>query len=299
MKVLFIGVCAVVVTYNRLNLLKQCLQHLLNQNYKLDKIVVINNNSSDGTKEYLDNLNNKRFIIKDLSKNLGGAGGFSLGTKVAYEETDLDYIWIMDDDTMPTKSALSKLMNKTKLLKGKFGFLCSNVRWWKNGAPCNMPVVTKDWTKLISYSLIKVEHATFVSVLIPRNRIKELGLPIGQMFIWGDDTEYTTRLSSHYDSYFVPDSVVLHKSATNKSYETIFNAVINRVPFYKCMYRNLIYIDKKYYPIRRRIKNLLAYFTLALEVPFKAKDHRIYRMLTMFDSIAKGLVFNPKIQFPR
>ena len=47
-------VCAIVVTFNRLNLLKDVIQSLREQNSKLEEILVVNNNSSDGTKEWLE-----------------------------------------------------------------------------------------------------------------------------------------------------------------------------------------------------------------------------------------------------
>ena len=73
----------VVVTYNRLSLLKECLEALLNQEYLLNKIYVINNNSTDGTKEYLKHFSEKNSVIKpvNLRKNIGGAGGFNIGLK--------------------------------------------------------------------------------------------------------------------------------------------------------------------------------------------------------------------------
>lgn len=292
------GVSAIVVTYNRLSLLKECISKLLNQTYKLDYIFLVNNNSSDGTATYLNKIHNSRIIVKNLNKNIGGAGGFNIGTKLAFKYSKSDYFWIMDDDTMPTKNSLDALVHKAHELN-QFGFLCSNVRWWKNGTSCNIPSVSYDWPELINKSLIKVCSATFVSILVPRIRVGELGFPIRGMFIWGDDTEYTTRLSQEYNSYFVPSSVVLHKSASNKSYETIFNASMKRVIFYKCMYRNLIYIDKKYYPLKHLIRDLMGFVSDLFEIPFKAKNHRAFRIFIVLYSIFKGLFFHPVIDIPK
>lgn len=293
------GVSAVVVTFNRLKLLKECLSNLINQTYRLDYIFVVNNNSTDGTKTYLEHLNNNQIIPINLNENTGGAGGFNSGLKYAFEHSNSSYFWIMDDDTMPTSKALEVLMDKSKLLHGNFGFLCSNVRWWKDNAPSNVPTVSNDWSKLSQESLIKVRYATFVSVLIPRNNVAKYGLPIKQMFIWGDDTEYTTRLSSKHNCYFVPDSIVFHKSAVNTSYETVYNASMKRLNNYKCMYRNLVYIGKKYYPLKYRVKDLLRFTYHIFEALFKAKDYRLTRTLVIIKSICKGLTFNPKIEFPQ
>ena len=69
------SVNAVVVTCNRCELLKQAIDALLNQTYPLNKIVIINNASTDGTKEYLDNVIDDRLIVIHKETNEGGAGG--------------------------------------------------------------------------------------------------------------------------------------------------------------------------------------------------------------------------------
>jgi len=47
-------IAAVVVTYNRLELLKQCIDSIKNQTRKPDEIIVVNNSSTDGTLEWLN-----------------------------------------------------------------------------------------------------------------------------------------------------------------------------------------------------------------------------------------------------
>ncbi|MBI1933772.1 MAG: glycosyltransferase [Ignavibacteriales bacterium] len=74
-------ICAVVVTYNRLKLLQECIEALKNQTIKLDEIIVVNNNSKDGTTEWLDK---QKDLTNIHQENLGGAGGFQNGMKEAY-----------------------------------------------------------------------------------------------------------------------------------------------------------------------------------------------------------------------
>ena len=76
------SICAVVVTFNRKELLLECLDALLKQTYALNKIYLIDNNSSDGTYEILHGngyLEHPQIVYEKLSENLGGAGGFSRG----------------------------------------------------------------------------------------------------------------------------------------------------------------------------------------------------------------------------
>lgn len=70
----------VVVTYNRLSLLKECLSALENQTYPIQRIVIVDNCSTDGTSEFLDSLTDTRYLIIHSKENIGGAGGFFIRT---------------------------------------------------------------------------------------------------------------------------------------------------------------------------------------------------------------------------
>ena len=67
----------VIVTYNRLSLLKECISALKNQTYKINKIYIINNNSTDGTSDYLQELiADSQFVIINLPQILVEQGDF-------------------------------------------------------------------------------------------------------------------------------------------------------------------------------------------------------------------------------
>lgn len=253
-------VAAIVVTYNRKKLLEECLDALLAQSYQLDKIWVINNCSMDGTEKLFekdakyDCPNIKFYTTK---KNLGGAGGFCEGIKLI-DSTEYDWVWIMDDDTIPNSDSLEELMNANTYLKEnekkRVGFLASTV-YGPEGEPMNVPVLQTaptengyaDWYKHLSAGLVKVKSATFVSVLVPYNAIKSLGYPIAEYFIWGDDTEYTQRISTKYgDGYFCGKSIVLHKRFNAKNISIFSENDPKRISMYSYFFRNSLLNAKKY-----------------------------------------------------
>lgn len=287
------------VTYNRLDLLKECVRSLLNQkSFALSHLLVINNNSNDGTTDYLNEIRSDVIFPINLQKNLGGAAGFELGVKKAYELFEDDYVWIMDDDTIPEDHALSSLINAAQNIHDDFGFLCSNVRWI-NGDGSNVPKTTSRWSNKIGDGLIQVETATFVSVFISRRVIKEVGLPAGDLYIWGDDTEYTKRISTKEKSYFVENSKVLHKTKNNLSSMTIRNDDAERIDRYFYMYRNLIYISRMYYGKKHTMITTLKYILLSFSLLFTANNKRLKRFLTVLKAVAQGIKFRPKINFVR
>lgn len=282
----------IVVTYNRLPLLKECLDALIVQKENIDKIFVIDNNSTDKTSAFLNGLRgNPIFYVKRLTQNIGGAAGFEMGVQIAMNKGNGNYIWIMDDDTIPSNSASYELLRAANQLHDNFGFLCSNDRW-RDGSATNIPKASSRWTSLAAYGLIEVLNATFVSVLIKKSTVMKVGLPLGQMKIWGDDTEYTTRLSRHSPSYFVSNSIVLHKTNHNLSNDSICNISSDRLWRYQCLYRNLIYIDRKYYSNKRVVKAIIHNF-IDIYKCLSTKSNKTRKILCIIRGTWSGLFFNP------
>ena len=234
----------VVVTYNRIDLLKEVIESLRFQTYSEFQIVVVNNGSTDGTFEWLSQQTD---IVVITQKNLGGAGGFFTGMKYIAEH-DFDYCWIMDDDVVCQSDALEQLMCATNVYPN-FGFMCSRVIGCDGGA-MNTPVACKyasvknsypDFYKFVAdYGMVQMSSATFVSVLFNVEKIREMGLPIKEYFIWGDDSEYTTRLSTKYTSFLVCRSVVVHKRALQKPLRFLNEKNPYRINNYFYMIRNQI-----------------------------------------------------------
>lgn len=238
----------VVVTYNRLSLLKECLSALENQTYPIQRIVIVDNCSTDGTSEFLDSLTDTRYLIIHSKENIGGAGGFSLGLKSAVLE-GCDYTWLMDDDTIPSSTALEELV-KVTLLDENVGFVCSQVNW-TDGKPHAMNKACLIYKNGVQS---KVEHngvlgihcnlASFVSVLVNTKAVYQLGLPIKEFFIWCDDLEYTLRIANSYPCFYAPNSIVCHKTATNYS-PSIDKAPANMAWRFYYSIRNSCYIKRK------------------------------------------------------
>ena len=291
----------VVVTYNRLALLKEAIDSLRNQIYTNREIVVVNNGSTDGTQEW---LNAQKDIIVITQQNLGGAGGFFTGMKYVAEH-EYDYCWVMDDDVVCHSDALQELVSAYNK-KPNIGFVCSKVIGI-NGCPMNTPTVDDrptsngdaDFTDLIAESMIKVKTATFVSVLCSVKTIKEVGLPYKEFFIWGDDTEYTNRISLNHECYMACRSVVVHKRAIQGPlfFETETNPLRQKMYFYKM--RNEAFIEFKYNKLylnrRMRFRYYVRQYKYALSLLLHGR--RLQAMIVV-RSVLAMLSFNPTIQYP-
>lgn len=288
---------AVVVTHNRRALLARCVEALLRQSEPGLDILVVDNASADGTGEMLAPLAREgRIRYVNTGENLGGAGGFQYGVRLAVG-LGCEYVWIMDDDALPEPTALEALMKAAGTL-GSFGFL-SGKTVWTDGSLCRMNL-QRD-LKLANISdfsppLIPCGAATFVSLLVPVSVVRQVGLPIGAFFIWADDLEYTRRISRRYPCFVVTDSVTVHHCQTNNG-GNIATDVPERIQRYRYAYRNEVYVYRRE-GLRGAARLLLRTPLHILRVLTRSKDRKLERIRVIIGGTLRGLSFRPPIEYP-
>ncbi len=289
-------IVAVVVTYNRLALLKECITSLKNQTSKLDEIIVINNDSNDGTKKW---LNEQKDLTKIHQANLGGAGGFHTGLKTAYEKK-YDWIWVMDDDGLPERNALEELLKYNKM---KVGVLNSLVVSKSN--PDELVFGLEDYLENKFYTKVtqlknntSINGANFFNgTLISKNTISKIGLPNPLFFIYGDEFEFFLRTKTrNIEIKTIPSSIILHPEQKHLYLgkgKFLHKLIEFNSLYVKYLPRNLMAIWYLYeeYTFRRLIKTY-AYDLFGLLFIQK----KISYALKYFSSIFVGIPFMIKIK---
>ncbi len=288
-------IAAIVVTHNRIELLQACLAGLFAQSQAGFDIWIIDNASTDGTEETLRPfVRDGRIRYRNTGSNLGGAGGFNYGIRHAVQE-GYRWLWIMDDDTVPSQGALQALLDAADRC-GSFGFL-SGRAFWIDGSPCKMNIQRDARMRNISdYSsaLIPCGAATFVSLLLPAWVVREVGLPIREFFIWADDLEYTRRISLRYPCYVVTDSVVEHRCPTNNG-GNISTDEESRIDRYRYAYRNEVYLYRR--EGLRGIARLLLRTPLHIcRVLTRSRTCKMRRIGVILRSTVQGIAFRPQIE---
>jgi GT2 family glycosyltransferase len=191
-------ISAVVVTFNRLELLKKCVVALKAQTRELDHIFIINNGSTDGTLEWLFEQNDLCVINQN---NSGGSGGFYRGIYEAYND-GADFVWCMDDDVRPYSDCLEYMLNNmpsnggivcpARLLDGRDVVFGGEVKHFNLLNPFSS--MKKYYNnEFYSDSAIEVESMAFEGPLISKSVIDRIGFPEKDLFIFWDDTEYSYR----------------------------------------------------------------------------------------------------------
>ena len=205
-------ITAVVVTFNRLELLKQGIECLRKQQ-KLTGIIVVNNGSTDGTREWLDAQPGLLVVHQD---NVGGSGGFYTGIERAYSE-GADWIWCMDDDVFPRPDCLDRLLPYTdwpevgilsprRLLEGKvFTHEFQHFNFTN-------PVGSLHCRKLAKQQVnqaTEIVGADFEGPFISRRVVEKIGLPNRELFIFCDDTDYCLRAHlAGFKLFYIPEALM-------------------------------------------------------------------------------------------
>jgi rhamnopyranosyl-N-acetylglucosaminyl-diphospho-decaprenol beta-1,3/1,4-galactofuranosyltransferase len=269
-------IAAVVVTFNKKELLRNAVQGILNQELLPDLLLIIDNNSSDGTydmllengwieeinddkndvnltslKEYYKN--EKKILIKYVSKfeNDGGAGGFYEGMKQAYND-GYEWLWLMDDDGVPAKDCLKYLYDyKTK--DSVIGPLVVDIETKKTASFLfdNKGQLSKV-DELLKEEVLEDKLTPFNGTFIPSSIIKKIGFIKKEMFIWGDEQEYQLRILKNGFSVKTITKAIHYHPVNKKKPKyrsdllkfTIYD--ISNPKFQFIFFRNYIFLEKKY-----------------------------------------------------
>ncbi|RYH01042.1 glycosyltransferase [Salipiger sp. IMCC34102] len=211
-------ICAIVVTYNRLEQLRITLPRLLDE--ALDHVVVVDNASTDDTARWLATQGGDRVRVLTLDDNTGGAGGFEAGMAHARDALDPDWMVLMDDDARPLPRAIETFRRETPVLETQFpnlGCIAAAVTF-PDGDVCEMnrPSRNPFWHAGLFLKTLfgdtrssfhvpdsalapeaaatEIDVASFVGYFVNRRAVSRVGLPEGGLFIYGDDVLYSLAL---------------------------------------------------------------------------------------------------------
>jgi rhamnopyranosyl-N-acetylglucosaminyl-diphospho-decaprenol beta-1,3/1,4-galactofuranosyltransferase len=194
------------VTFNRVGLLRCAIEAALSQSRPPDHIVVVNNASTDDTRDYLNSLNNSRFSSVHTSRNLGSAGGFRLAVDLAVAN-DYDAVWLFDDDGLPDPNALRALdiaLQKHKLAMANslvlseidpaslaFG-LINETPGYRGPSIFTLAEAISQARDGLLFDMANPFNGTLLSSSV----VRAVGPIRSEMFIWGDEVEYVRRIIS-------------------------------------------------------------------------------------------------------
>jgi rhamnopyranosyl-N-acetylglucosaminyl-diphospho-decaprenol beta-1,3/1,4-galactofuranosyltransferase len=298
-------VCAVVVTYNRKELLRGCLDALLAQSYPVHRVLVIDNASTDGTGEFLSlhGYDARRSIEHLLlPENVGGAGGFHEGFKRALTFQP-DWIWAMDDDGLPAPDCLEQLLAAPASdFRGPLVLARERMEDAANEELAFPGVVQRgntavqlktaaDARSAADDGVVSGYASVFNGVLIHRRVVERIGVPDDRFFIWGDEWDYFFRARAAG----VPLTSVLrarywHPRDRTERAKIRFAGTEYEVPCSDCPFRNYLLIRNHAY-LAHRYRGIVAWLRHTLKyLVFHKHRSGGFRILEVLRFSIEGLI---------
>lgn len=294
-------VTVVTVTFNRTQTLKKCIQALLNQSRPVDDIIVVDNHSNENESVILRDIeaSDSRIHLLVLDENRGGAGGFEAGMKIAAAEYPADWYWLMDDDAYPRQDCLEQLLKaKDKLPFDTIGFLAPLIfgldlqkyQFFQHGK------LTKKIYRIVPVAkkieelqdLTPLEVDAFVGPLISKEAVRRHGVADGSLFIYGDDMEFTYRVTRDMPGYLVKSAVIDHQDAP------VLNENMSAKGWWKEYYgnRNRFFFIRKFK--KNRVERYISFVCFimrlfAIMIKSILKHYHILRIRLIWKAICDGL----------
>ncbi len=251
----------VILNYNGRDVIQKCLTSVFKINYPNFEVVVVDNDSSDGSLELVKANFSKANFIKNET-NLGFSAGNNVGIRFALERM-ADYVLLLNNDAEVEKDFLAKLVEVGE--KGKrYGILSPVIFngkdkkvWFSGGKIDWLRMKTVHETKANTKDFYESEFITGCSMLVRAEVFKEIGLLDEDYFLYWEDADFSVRArKAGFKSVVVSSSWAYHteKSEQNSKNKTYW-LVISGLIFFK---KNSNFIRKMWFRIylsARKMKN--------------------------------------------
>ncbi|MBK1724120.1 glycosyltransferase family 2 protein [Thiocystis violacea] len=222
-------IAVVLVTYNRKAMLLEALRGILGQSLAIERIFLIDNASTDGTRELLESagyLSHARIDYTQMPENTGGAGGFHEGLRLA-REAGFDWYWLLDDDVEPEQDCLEQLLsyrNISECIHPLVLYADGTAHEWEHIFD---PITTyqaglhnlsfrngKDWCVM--------QVACFEGMLVSDGVVAKVGLPEKDFFVYGDDGLFGFKAAFHTTVTYVSRARLNKKIKPGPAYYSPF-----------------------------------------------------------------------------
>jgi rhamnopyranosyl-N-acetylglucosaminyl-diphospho-decaprenol beta-1,3/1,4-galactofuranosyltransferase len=228
-------ICVVIVTFNNVSMLANLLNDLRIQSRLPDEVIVVDNASLDQT-ESMVKVNYPAVNYIKLVENLGSAGGYYEGIKRAAASSD--FIYTLDDDVCLKPDTLSEIVKGFQLLEKSLPSRIGAVRSVGKGHPEDVST--------------KLDICPWRGTMFKTSIVREAGLPSPDYFLYGEDLEFSLRLTKKgYSFYWIPKSICQerHRDQDGRTHAEVFGKrhIRYQDPFrLYYAFRNEIFIYRRY-----------------------------------------------------
>ncbi|PCJ22086.1 MAG: hypothetical protein COB04_01105 [Gammaproteobacteria bacterium] len=315
-------VCALLVTYSdRADFVVKVVKELRCQG--VDNIVVVDNGSLHRSKKLLASLVERcGIVVLTETTNSGSAGGFYRGLSYIKSQMPCKRILLLDDDNCPAPGVVMALNEKLSDAEHKLQsrlvaiaslrksrqYLNLLARGWKKEQvmPPRSSIYGFDFIQKINKFFkksdppflesgshcVELPYAPYGGLFLSLSLLNAIGLPRTDFYLYGDDTEYTSRIARVGGQIFLaPECEVRDlEPSWNEGEGAVFEMLLAEVEHERVYYgvRNRVYFDSHFYragQFRYRLNRAMFVVLLFL---FSVKGLRFRRFLYIISALRDG-----------
>ena len=172
-----------------------------------------------------------RLVVVDAGKNYGFAGGVNIGIRCAIADSRVEYVWVLNNDTVVDRSCLSRMC--ARMMANPRAGMCGSQllfysqptvvqviggarysRWFGRsklicaGSPSNAQFDIRRIER-------RIDHLSGASMLVSRAFIERIGLMEERYFLYFEEVDWATRGRRHFEFVCAGDAVVYHKEGSS------------------------------------------------------------------------------------
>jgi rhamnosyltransferase len=253
-----LSIASVTVAYNGDQVISRHLDALKRQTHKIDEIVVVNNASTDGTLKVLAS-NYPGITVLNQPQNGGVGVGFAAGLTYAALVKNHDWVWLFDQDSVPSSDGLALLLaglqhldaasENTAILapvcaQSGTGMIYPGLIWRRGWRFIDLT------TQMVPF--VFVDSVISSGTLVKREAVERIGLPRADFFMDFVDHEYCLRLRrAGYRIAIIPASKLGHEIGSARRIDVLglSKKWADHAPWREYyMARNEVFTIWQYYP---------------------------------------------------
>ena len=214
----------VILNYNGAADTLQCIESIYRLNYNNFNLIVLDNHSKDNSEQVINKFQKKHpeypFIFKQTGKNGGYAAGNNIGIRYALQDSDTDYVWILNNDTIVTPNSLNLMVDKMiddstiGICGSKLVYSWDRSKIQAYGGAYN-PITGISHHILETKDLDDLYYVVGASVLVSRAFLESIGLMCEDYFLYYEETDWATRAKGRFKLACAVNAVVYHKEGAS------------------------------------------------------------------------------------
>lgn len=263
----FPKIFVIILNFNGIKTLADCLGSVFQSDYPNFEIVVVDNDSNDGSFEQARNQFSRVHFIKN-SQNIGFSKGNNIGIRYALEKF-ADYVFILNNDTIIERSTISSLekfarLNPNAGVISPLIFDNNNEIWFAGGKISWRKMKTEHVLKFPSQETCSTEYISGCAMFVKKEVFKKAGLFDERFFLYYEDADFSVRAKkSGYMLIICCFSQIKHlEQSKTANPEKIYWLVLSALLFFKTHASFSKKLWFFFYISARKIKNFYnIYFT--------------------------------------